>query len=108
MVDVQLLHAMTVLDPVGEVRQMVGGIANFPSDIRGKTIGILDNFGAGTGVDKSSPDRIYRHFWDLLREELGEVEVAWARKPNSCAPAPHAMIDEMAQKADLVITGLAA
>lgn len=73
-----------------------------PATLRGKVVGFLDN---GTGPNT---DSMYEWMGDLLVKNHHVVEVVRRRKPYSKAGqgSPDDILNELAQKCDLVINGV--
>ncbi|MDP2954064.1 MAG: hypothetical protein Q8O76_12200 [Chloroflexota bacterium] len=92
---------LVVLEPVGEVKAPAKEQALSPrlEALEGKVIGILDD---------GFPDRLLRPLEQLLRERFEGVRTLFWMKPSLSAPAPSAMLDEIAQKCDAVVVGLCA
>ncbi|MBV9896183.1 MAG: hypothetical protein JO020_18630 [Chloroflexi bacterium] len=66
--------------------------------LEGRVVGVLDNH-------KMNAERIFFRVERSLRERYGVREVLWRRKHNFSAPAPAALIAELAA-CDAIITGV--
>ena len=89
-----------VLSPVGEVRRHVLTAPALPPDLRGKTIGFLDN-------TKPNFDKLVTDMAGLLRERFGVKAIVHRRKANASSPAAPEILDELAKTCDLVLAGSA-
>ncbi len=89
-----------VLSPVGEVRRRVLAAPALPSELRGKTIGFLDN-------TKANFDRLVADMGGLLREGFGVKAIVHRRKANASTPAAPEILEELAKACDLVFAGSA-
>ncbi|MBI4590552.1 MAG: hypothetical protein HY725_17120 [Candidatus Rokubacteria bacterium] len=97
-----MTHAnrIRVLNPVGEVKPHVLAAPALPSDLRGKTIGFLDN-------TKANFDRLVADMGGLLRERFGVKAVVLRRKANAATPAAKEILEELAKACDVVFAGSA-
>lgn len=90
---------VVMLDPVGQPETKGQPIAARLADLNGKSIGFLFNGGY-------SGEMVFSH----IRKRLGETyrfsRVTSLVKPNVCAPAPKAMIEEMASSCDVAVVGV--
>jgi hypothetical protein len=87
-----------VLSPVGEARRKVLTAPPLPSDLRGKTIGFLDN-------TKTNFDRLVTDMGGLLRERFGVTAILHRKKANAATPAAPEILEELAKACDLVFAG---
>ncbi len=94
------LDRIRVLSPVGEVRRHVRVAPALPSDLRGKTVGFLDN-------TKPNFDRLVADMGALLRERFGVKAIVHRRKANASTPAAPEILEELAKACDLVFAGSA-
>ena len=78
-----------VLDPTVAPTPPSARPASAPRTLSGARIGLLDN-------GKVNVDRFLDHVEDLLRTRHGVADVLRRRKPNMSAPAPAAMLAELA------------
>lgn len=69
------------------------------ADLRGKTIGLLDN-------GKPNADVFLQHLAGLLQEQYGADAVVHLRKPAISKPAPDAVIAEIVARADFVLAAI--
>lgn len=92
---------MIVLNPEGKARTSTDRIATLPRfpDLRGKVVGLLDN-------SKPNADKLEERFEELLREKYGVAGVIKRRKISAQQGALKQDLDELAAKADFVISGL--
>jgi hypothetical protein len=91
---------ITVLSPVGEPRagQMI--VPALPRDLRGLTVGFLDN-------TKSNFDRLVTEMGTALVETLGVKRIVHRKKANASTPAAREIVEGMAKDCDLVFAGSA-
>jgi hypothetical protein len=92
---------MIVLSPEGKARTSAARVAGLPrfSDLRGKTVGLLDN-------SKPNADKLEERFEQLLRDRFGIDRVVKRRKITAQQGAPKAYLDELAAQADFILSGL--
>ncbi len=92
---------MIVLSPEGKARTASARVAALPrfDDLRGKTIGLLDN-------SKPNTDKLQQRLAELLKERYGVAKVIARRKLTAQAGAPKEYLDELAAQADFVLSGL--
>jgi hypothetical protein len=80
---------ITVLDPTAGRRPAAGRPASGLAALAGARVGLLDN-------GKVNVARFLDHVEAILRAEHGVADVVRRRKPNMSAPAPAAMLAELA------------
>lgn len=92
---------MIVLSPEGKAQTSAARVAALPrfEDLRGKVVGLLDN-------SKPNADKLEERLEQLLREKLGVGGVIRRRKITAQQGAPKAFLDELASKADFILSGL--
>ncbi|MDO8531982.1 MAG: hypothetical protein Q7T26_07420 [Dehalococcoidia bacterium] len=90
---------VVMLDPVGQPETQGQRISSRVADLNGKSIGFLFNGGY-------SGELVFNH----IRQRLGEAHrfanAMSLVKPNVCAPAPKAMIEEIANSCDVAVVGV--
>ena len=91
---------ITVLSPVGEPRTATMTIPPMPADLRGLTVGFLDN-------TKHNFDRLVTGIGDLLKARHGVARVVHLRKANAATGAAPEIIEALAKDCDLVFAGSA-
>lgn len=89
-----------VLSPVGVTRAEAIVVPPLPRDLRGRTVGFLDN-------TKANFDRLTTDLAVLLCERHGVKEVVHLKKANASSPAPPELIAELAKSCDVVFAGSA-
>lgn len=94
---VTLTKAITVLDPTGAVTPREVLLAQRPRTLEGKAVGLLAN-------GKRNADELLEMVSELLQERYRFREVIARNKGNAGRPAPKELLDELAQKCDVVIT----
>ena len=87
-----------VLDPTSGMETRAARRAPALRSLAGATVGLLDN-------GKVNVERFLDHVADVLRAEHGVKDVVRRRKPNMSAPAPAAMLAELAA-CDAVISAV--
>jgi len=92
---------MIILSPEGKAQTSAPRVAGVPqfSDLRGKTIGLLDN-------SKPNADRLTERLAELLKQRYGAADIIRRRKITAQQGAPKQYLDELASKADLILSGL--
>lgn len=91
---------ITVLSPVGELRAASLVVPALPGDLRGLTVGFLDN-------TKSNFDRLVAEMGTLLTERFGVKRIVHRRKANASTPAAREIVEGLAKDCDLVFAGSA-
>ncbi|PWU18745.1 MAG: hypothetical protein C5B48_14440 [Candidatus Rokuibacteriota bacterium] len=91
---------ITVLSPVARRRANVATIPRLPSDLRGLTVGFLDN-------TKHNFDRLADGMGRILTERFGVKQVVHARKANAATPASREIVESLAKQCHLVFAGSA-
>jgi hypothetical protein len=77
---------ITVYDPTAQPRASAARMAPRPDDLRGKTVGILDNGKANAGLLMGSVA-------ELLKRQAGVADVIVRRKPVAGPAAPQVIAD---------------
>ncbi len=92
---------MIVLSPEGKARTSAVHVPALPrfSDLNGKVIGLLDN-------SKPNADMLEARFEELLRQTYNIAGVVRRRKLTAQQGAPKEHLEDLAAKADFVISGL--
>jgi hypothetical protein len=91
---------VTVLNPVGELRAAGTAVPALPADLRGLTVGFLDN-------TKHNFDRLTDGIGRALIERFGVKRVVHRRKANAATPAAPEIVAALAKECDLVFAGSA-
>jgi hypothetical protein len=94
------MSLVTVLSPVGELRTATTAIPPMPADLRGLTVGFLDN-------TKHNFDRLVTGIGDMLKERHGVARVVIRRKANAATGAAHDIVEALSKECDLVFAGSA-
>lgn len=89
-----------VLDPSGQVRKLAAIQCNPVVPLGGRRLAILDNA-------KPNFQRLATLVANKLREECSLEGIAYFRKENPAVGASPELLDQIAQSADLVLTGSA-
>ena len=90
---------MVVLDPTLEAAPVLARMAQRPSTLAGKRIGLLDN-------GKPHARELLECVEQLLEERLKPAQVLRFRKPNSSKPAPTELIVDITRQVDAVVNGV--
>ena len=91
---------ITVLSPIGDRHAAYTRIPALPAELRGLTIGFLDN-------TKHNFDRLVKGMGQVLQERFGVRQVVYTRKANTSSGAARGIIEAMAKECDLVFAGSA-
>jgi len=91
---------ISVLSPIGGTRGTTTDVPALPADLRGLTIGFLDN-------TKHNFDRLVQGIGAVLVDKLGAARVVHMRKANAATGAAPEIIAAIAKECDLVFTGSA-
>ncbi len=91
---------ITVLSPVGERRAVTTALPALPRELRGLTVGFLDN-------TKHNFDRLVQGIGEALTARFGVKRVVHMRKGNASTPAAREIIEALAKECDLVFAGSA-
>ncbi len=94
------MATVTVLSPVGELRAASLVVPALPGDLRGLTVGFLDN-------TKSNFDRLVTEMGEVLVEQWGVKRVVHRKKANAATPAAREIVEGLAKDCDLVFAGSA-
>jgi hypothetical protein len=94
------MSLITVLSPVGERRTATAAIPPLPADLRGLTVGFLDN-------SKHNFDRLVTGIGELLKERHGVERVVHLRKANAATGAAPEILEALAKECDVVFAGSA-
>ena len=92
------MATITVLSPVGERRQATLALPPLPNDLRGLTVGFLDN-------TKHNFDLLVHEMGTLLKERFGVKAVVHRKKANASTAAADEIIEGLAKDCDLVFAG---
>ena len=89
-----------LMDPTGKSAEIPSRLSlRRLSDLDGKTVGLLDN-------GKHNASRVLDAVAELLQERYQVKEVVRRRKGNVSLPAPANVIEELAERSDVVIAGV--
>jgi hypothetical protein len=91
---------ITVLSPVGGQRAAATAVPALPGDLRGLTVGFLDN-------TKHNFDRLVEGIGAVLVERFGAKRIVHTKKANASTAASHEIVAAMAKECDLVFAGSA-
>jgi len=94
------MSRIRVVSPVGELRSSSTEIPALPRDLRGLTVGFLDN-------TKHNFDRLAQGIGAILQERFGVARVVYQRKANAATAAAPEIVAAMAKECDLVFAGSA-
>jgi hypothetical protein len=91
---------ISVLSPIGGMRGATTDVPALPADLKGLTIGFLDN-------TKHNFDRLVDGMGTVLVDKFGAARVVRMRKANAATGASPEIIAAIAKECDLVFTGSA-
>ena len=91
---------ISVLSPIGGTRDAKTDVPALPADVKGLTIGFLDN-------TKHNFDRLVDGMGTVLVDKFGAARVVRMRKANAATGAAPEIIAAIAKECDLVFTGSA-
>jgi hypothetical protein len=94
------MTTITVMNPQGERPAAKLAVPPLPADLRGLTIGFLDN-------TKHNFDLLVHEMGALLKERLGVKAVVYRRKANAATAAADEIVEGIAKDCDLVFAGSA-
>lgn len=94
------MTTITVLTPEGERPQATLAVPPLPSDLRGLTVGFVDN-------TKHNFDLLAQEMGEVLKERFGVKAVVYRRKANAATAAADEIIEGLAKDCDLVFAGSA-
>ena len=94
------MATITVLSPVGDLRAATLVVPALPGDLRGLTVGFLDN-------RKANFDRLVTEMGTLLVGEWGVKRFVHRKKANAATPAAREIVEGLAKDCDLVFAGSA-
>jgi hypothetical protein len=75
-------------------------LASRQANVQGRTVGFLWN-------SKPNGDILFGRLEELLRQKYEITGTIYRRKPTASIPASKQALDELAEKADVVVVGLA-
>jgi len=94
------MATITVLSPVGAQPAAATAVPALPGDLRGLTVGFLDN-------TKHNFDRLAEGIGAVLVERFGVKRAVHVKKANAATAASAAIVEAMAKECDLVFAGSA-
>ena len=94
------MATITVLSPVPAVRAQATAVPAFPADLRGLTVGFLDN-------TKHNFDRLVEGLGRVLTERHGVARVVHLKKANAATGAAPELIEALGKECDVVWAGSA-
>src|SRR5262245_688344 len=94
------MPTITVLSPVAALKAGAIAIPAFPRDLRGLTVGFLDN-------TKHNFDRLADGMGDALRSRFGAARIVRRKKANAATAAAAELVAAMAKECDVVFAGSA-
>jgi hypothetical protein len=92
------MATITVLSPVGEQRQATLAVPPLPGNLRGLTVGFVDN-------TKHNFDLLIEEMGAMLKERFGVKAIVHRRKANAATSAAGEIIKGLAKDCDLVFAG---
>jgi hypothetical protein len=92
-----MTHQLFVLNPVAEVWRVSGALSPRPADLAGLRVAFIDN-------TKPNSDRFMAELARHLSAQRRVAETILRTRPYGLAVDP--MLDEVAQRCNLVVTGV--
>ena len=92
------MATITVLSPVGVRPEATLAVPPLPADLRGLTVGFVDN-------TKHNFDLLVREMGAILKERFGVKAIVHRKKANASTPASDEIIEGIAKDCDLVFAG---
>jgi hypothetical protein len=89
---------LTLFDPTAPAQAAAERIDRTLSGLSGKVVGFIDNA-------KPNFDHLVDDLADLLISKYGVSRVIKRKKKSASVPAPDAVLNELSEQCDLVITG---
>jgi hypothetical protein len=94
------MATIEILDAAGQVQKLAALQCNPVAPLKGRRLAILDNA-------KPNFQRLATLVAEKLRDDCSLEGIAYFRKENPAVGASPALLDQIAQSADLVLTGSA-
>lgn len=94
---------MQVFNPTGKVRKKSQEKLLLLDDLRGKTIGLVDDGWGGNWCHQ-----FFEKLGELFTEKCGAAQVLHWEKPLLSKPSPDVLLEEVAAKCDAAVVGLCA
>jgi hypothetical protein len=94
------MATIEILDPAGQVQKLAALQCNPVVLLKGRRLAILDNA-------KPNFQRLATLVAEKLRDDCSLEGIAYFRKENPAVGASPKLLDQIAQSADLVLTGSA-
>ena len=94
------VRSMQLVDPTGE--DMDSGefhLTRRPQDLRGKTLGLLEN-------SKANSDKVLKELGRILDQEFEFREVLYFSKHNASLPTKPEVINEILERCDALLIGV--
>jgi hypothetical protein len=95
------MATMKFLDPRASVNPLDRALAPGLDSLEGKVIGIIDN-------GQANSTTMFHELANLVLERFKPKEVIFRTKPTHMQGAPKAVMEEIVNRCDAVITGLGA
>lgn len=74
-------------------------LAERPTDLRGKRLGLLDN-------SKANSDAILRAIAEILNDKYEFSDIFYVKKHSSSLPPKPELMTQLQMRADLIVTGI--
>ncbi|MDE3074244.1 MAG: hypothetical protein KGJ86_02345 [Chloroflexota bacterium] len=91
--------SFAILDPTGQGEDQQRSLARRSASLRGATVGLLNS-------TKRNSDLLLAALGAELVERYGVKELVERSKPTFSVPAPDPLIEEMAARCHIIITGV--
>lgn len=89
----------SLIDPTGQSSAARLTMAPRKGSLKGATVGLMSS-------SKRNSDILLAEIGALLVERHGVAELVERTKPSFAVPAPPELVDELAAKCDVVVTGV--
>ena len=91
---------MQLVDPTGlEMEAGEFRLTPRPADLRGKTIGLLQN-------TKANSDRVLRELGEVLASEFEFKDILYFNKHNASLPTKPEVVKEILERCDVLVVGV--
>ena len=92
-----MAQKLTVLDPTIEAKIENSILSDRPESLDGLTVGLLAN-------GKRNSEELLQYVYEVIKEEYKLNEPIYANKGNASKPCPPDLLEDLADRCDLIIT----
>ena len=94
------VREMVLVDPTGvPMPASTPKLAPRPKEFRDKVLGLMQN-------SKPNSDKVLAELGNILKQEMGFREVFMVSKHHASLPPKPEVVNELVQRADVVVTGV--